>query len=731
MPSDSDLIPHGAARDHPKRPVRVGELRLPTIQEWLPSSIENSEVSHLSPTCTGSKTQARSASPTRLAASNAEESMCYQARRGSRHVALDGHGIHASKSSHDTTLDTTFCTSEAIQGFGLLFVLEFTGESENLPVQAVSDNSNEIIGRTPSELLSLESFTSIIAGSQIDEFVERIHLAKSGEADTVTNRFEAFTVSVHISEDRFREFWCVMHQTNENPNQIICEFELHDDGRTAGCQDCSPTPCGHAMTGTIPGESHTKIVRPQERPSIRRHGSEKRKCRPVAMDTLNTLSRVQDRLATAPDVESLLEVAVKTVKDLTGFHRVMVYQFDKESNARVVIEHTDARASKGAYIGRTFAASDFTSEFGESRQLNKLRMLYDRDIRSARLICSASKAFQQPLNLAYSYLRAVSDDHLTRLADLAVRSSISITVNAFDRLWGLIVCYSYGTRGIRISFPARRVCYLISDMVSRNIERFSYASQLKAKKLVDTLPTPQNLFGCLGISLEPLLKYLRADFAILSVGETTQVFGISEQPQDALLMLAFLRLKTVKSVLISTNIRRDFPGVYCPFYSQSIGGILVVPLPNEPKDFVVFFRNRRSKKLGPTSPPDDKIVDEAKGRPELRMNSRERCETPASCPDWTEEEVEMASVFAFVCAKLNAISGYDEATLQSSKLTRLLLANSAHEIRTPLNAIINYIEIALEGPLDKGVRERLEESQLTSKSLLQFVHRLIELITSN
>ena len=658
--------------------------------------------------------------------------MCHQAKRDSRHIVLDGHGIHPSESSHDTALDITFCTAEAIQGFGLLFVLEFTGESENLHVQAVSDNSNEIIGRTPSELLSLESFTNIIAETQIDEFVERIHLTKTGEADTVTNRFEAFTVSMHIFGDRFREFWCVMHQTNEHPNQIICEFELPDE-RTVGCQGHSAIhSCSDTMNGTASPKDHAQIVQPKKRPLIRRQNSEKRKCRPIAMDTLNTLSRVQDRLATATNVESLLDIAAKTVKELTGFHRVMVCQFDKGSNARVVTEHTDAKASKGAYIGRTFAASDFSSEFGEPHQLNKLRILYDRDHGSARVVCSASKAFKNPLNLTYSYLRAISDDRLKSLTSLAVRSSVSIAVSTFSRLWGLIECYSYGLCGIRIPFPARRVCYLISDMVSRNIERFSYASQLKAKNLVNTLPTPQNLFGCLGISLEPLLKYLRADFAILSVGRTTQVFGVSEQPQDALLMLAFLRLKTVTSVLISTNIRRDFPGVCCPFYSHSIGGILVVPLSEEPKDFVVFFRNRQFKRLGPTSRrPDDKIVDEAKGRPELRMNLKAQCDTPPGCPDWTEEEVEMASVFAFVCAKLNAISGYDEATLQSSKLTRLLLANSAHEIRTPLNAIINYIEIALEGSLNKGVRERLEESQLTSKSLLQFVHRLIELITSN
>ena len=36
-----------------------------------------------------------------------------------------------------------------------------------------------------------------------------------------------------------------------------------------------------------------------------------------------------------------------------------------------------------------------------------------------------------------------------------------------------------------------------------------------------------------------------------------------------------------------------------------------------------------------------------------------------------------------------------EAALKSSRLTRLLLANSAHEVRTPLNAIINYLEVSI------------------------------------
>lgn len=65
--------------------------------------------------------------------------------------------------------------------------------------------------------------------------------------------------------------------------------------------------------------------------------------------------------------------------------------------------------------------------------------------------------------------------------------------------------------------------------------------------------------------------------------------------------------------------------------------------------------------------------------------------------------------------------------MQSSNLTRLLLANSAHEVRTPLNAIINYLEIALEGSLDQETRENLARSHSASKSLIYVINDLLDL----
>lgn len=68
--------------------------------------------------------------------------------------------------------------------------------------------------------------------------------------------------------------------------------------------------------------------------------------------------------------------------------------------------------------------------------------------------------------------------------------------------------------------------------------------------------------------------------------------------------------------------------------------------------------------------------------------------------------------------------------MQSSHLSRLLLANSAHEVRTPLNAIINYLEIALEGSLDQDTRDNLAKSHSASKSLIYVINDLLDLTKS-
>jgi light-regulated signal transduction histidine kinase (bacteriophytochrome) len=191
----------------------------------------------------------------------------------------------------------------------------------------------------------------------------------------------------------------------------------------------------------------------------------------------------------------------------------------------------------------------------------------------------------------------MSPVHIKYLANMAVRSSMSISINAFNELWGLIACHSYGNKGMRVSFPIRKMCRLVGDTASRNIERLSYASRLQARKLINTVPTEANPSGYIIASSDDLLKLFDADFGLLSIKGETKILGKIDQSQEALAMLEYLRLRCITSVVTSQDVREDFPDLrYEPGFDV-IAGLLLVPLSVGGNDFIVFFRRGQIKEV--------------------------------------------------------------------------------------------------------------------------------------
>jgi hypothetical protein len=59
------------------------------------------------------------------------------------------------------------------------------------------------------------------------------------------------------------------------------------------------------------------------------------------MDVFAVLAQINDQLGSAPDIETFLKVVVGVIKDLTQFHRCLVYSFDSQWNGQVVAELVD------------------------------------------------------------------------------------------------------------------------------------------------------------------------------------------------------------------------------------------------------------------------------------------------------------------------------------------------------------------------------------------------------
>ncbi|OCT46390.1 phytochrome-like histidine kinase PHY1p [Cladophialophora carrionii] len=652
-----------------------------------------------------------------------------------KHVVTDeGHAVITGRDGETLQRceDEPIHIPGAIQSFGLL--IAFREENEKLVVRIASENSAKIIGYTPQQLFKIESFLDIFSEEQADNLLDHIDfIREEGAGDVASTGPDVFMVSIKPPHSRTRRLWCAMHLSETDAGLIICEFELEDD-------TTNPlVPPEDRVTPEFPEDTlgsqptHEELMDSTvniSKPLRVLRSARKKRTEAAAMEVFNIMSQVQEQLATAPTLQTFLKVLIGIVKELTGFHRVMIYQFDHSWNGRVVAELVDPRATKDLYKGLNFPASDIPKQARDLYKINKVRLLYDRDQETSRLVCRTLEDLERPLDMTHANLRAMSPIHIKYLANMGVRSSMSISISAFNELWGLISCHSYGARGMRVSFPIRKMCRLVGDTASRNVERLSYASRLQARKLINTSSTATNPSGYIVASSDDLLKLFEADLGALSIRDETKILGNPRgHLQEVLAMVEYLRMRRMSAVFCSQDFSSDFPDLrYDPGW-KFLAGVLFVPLSTGGNDFIAFFRRGVLQEVKWAGNPYEKFVKEGtEGYLEPRTSFKQWTETIVGrCRDWTDEEIETASVLCLVYGKFIEVWRQKEAALQNSQLTRLLLANSAHEVRTPLNAIINYLEIAMEGALDQDTRENLARSHSASKSLVYVINDLLDL----
>lgn len=664
-------------------------------------------------------------------------------------VTDDGHALITGRDGViQRCEDEPIHTPGAIQGFGVLLAIREENDGCFI-VRYTSENTERMLGLSPNQLFQLKNFLDILSDEQQDNLLDHIDFIRDEDADPGINGPEVFSLSIRTPKRKSTKFWCALHINPAHPDLIICEFELDNDvdHPLRPAEDLTPDTPHDTLQANPTLEEFEESTEIFSKPLRILRTARKRRGEQGAMQVFDIMSQVQEQLASASNLDTFLKILVGIVKELTGFHRVMIYQFDQSHNGKVVAELVDKAMTRDLYMGLHFPASDIPRQARELYKLNKVRLLYNRDQETARIVCRTKEDLETPLDMSHAYLRAMSPIHIKYLKNMAVRSSMSISITAFNELWGLISCHSYGNHGMRVSFPIRKMCRLVGDTASRNIERLSYASRLQARKLINTAPTYKNPSGYIIASSEDLLKLFDADFGIISIKGETKIMGMIEQTQEALAMLEYLRMRQLTSVVASQDIRSDFPDLRYPPGFQVIAGIMYVPLSVAGSDFIVFLRKGQIKEVRWAGNPYEKLIREGTASYlEPRSSFKTWHETVVGkCRDWTEEQVETAAVLCLVYGKhidlffshclhlLTAVGKFievwrqKEAVLQNSKLTRILLANSAHEVRTPLNAIINYLEIALEGSIDQETRENLARSHSASKSLIYVINDLLDL----
>jgi light-regulated signal transduction histidine kinase (bacteriophytochrome) len=567
-----------------------------------------------------------------------------------KHVMTDnGHAVITGRDGEAFQ----YCEDEpiripgAVQSFG--FMIALREESPNqLVVRIVSENSADFLGYSPKQLFELKSFCDILSEDQADNLLDHIDFVRDDAHDPSVDGPEVFSMSICTADGERRKLWCATHVPQTQKDLIVCEFELQDDQVNPLNVEGFDIPAVPTDTlGIIPtadqlAESTINISQPLR---VLRN-ARRRKGEASSMEAFSILTQIQEQLGRTNDLDQLLNTTAGLVKELTGFHRVLIYQFDSSWNGMVVAELVDPNTTIDLYKGLHFPASDIPAQARELYKINKVRLLYDRDQVTSRLVCRTLEDLESPLDMTHAYLRAMSPIHVKYLAHMKVRSSMSISVNAFNDLWGLISCHSYGNAGMRVSFPIRKMCRLLGDTVSRNIERLSYASRLQARKLINTVPTEANPSGYIIASSDDLLQLFDADYGVLSIRDETKILGDNNNSQEVLALIEFLRVRQLDAVLASHDIVKDFPDFHYAPGLKIISGLLYVPLSTRGSDFIAFFRRGHLTEIKwAGNPYEIEKRKQTAGYLEPRESFTAWRETVLSqSREWTETDVETAAV---------------------------------------------------------------------------------------
>ncbi|KAJ5515485.1 hypothetical protein N7527_007045 [Penicillium freii] len=617
-----------------------------------------------------------------------------------------------------------------IQSFGALVVI--TESDGNFEVQIASDNTKEIIGHSPDNLFELQTFCGILPSSQQSNFFAHAHFVLSDDYSVEDSGPEVFSISVLSSDGYIQRTWCTIHTSTVYKNYVICEFQPEaqetnydphlespdsqmttSDTRnldmTSGAFLEGVRPPGKdrdARTNKVPDSSDSRSLDitsgafPEDvHPPGKYHGARNSKV-PDSSELLNTVPRILQRLANSQTLEALVQHTITTLQGLVEFDRTTMYHFDSDRNGIVVADRIDTSSGLTSYEGMHFPESTFPDGLKKLYTRNTACFSYSGSQGSSKLVYRASTN-KRPLDMSNTYLStapALSTPHI----DNHVKACLSIQINVFGKLWGLISCQSYdGSQ--RLHPLIQKVCWFVAAAVSSNIERLSYTLpfQFRGPHIsLNKANTPQ------AIKTPPgdLLSLFGADYAAASIMGDSKILGKPIDSQEVLVLFEFMKAKDNDTVFWSGDIATDFQDLnYSPGFHH-LSGLLYVPLSADGRDFIIFFRaDLDSGNLASDSE---------------RLNQQR---------EWSSAEFGKGSVLSLLYRTFTDIWQEKEATLQNNQLMRLLLANSAHEFRTPLNAIINYLEIVLDGSLDQETRDHISRSHSASKSLVYIINDLLDL----
>ena len=402
------------------------------------------------------------------------------------------------------------------------------------------------------------------------------------------------------------------------------------------------------------------------------------------------LARVK-RAATALDA---CREATAAMQALSGFDRIMVYQFAADGAGEVIAERHGPRMAP--FLGLHYPASDIPQQARALYKRNLLRLIADVDGPVSPLVPQTS-AHGAPLDLSLSETRAVSAIHLEYLRNMGVAASMSVSILKDGELWGLIACHHQSARYVTCQRRTAIELFVqfFSYELAQKIERAGRHDERAARQLHDrlmiSLSAGANIIDGFKTVADELFNLIPCDGIAVYAEGRYAARGVAPGKAGFLELASFLNTAPTGEIICIDRLGEVLPDAAA--LSDQLAGLMAIPISRAPRDYIVFFRREVVRSVTWAGNPHKPVeADGERLTPRKSFAAWKELARGASAP-WSEREQRAGEALRLSLIEI-VLKLSDEANLAQQKAAEkqeLLIAELNHRVRNILNLIRSLV----------------------------------------
>ncbi|MFL5256291.1 MAG: EAL domain-containing protein [Rhodopila sp.] len=367
----------------------------------------------------------------------------------------------------------------------------------------------------------------------------------------------------------------------------------------------------------------------------------------------------------------LLDRAVRGLKTLLGYDRVIAYRFHEDHHGEVIAEAREDPLEP--YLGLHYPAGDIPTQARALYLRRRVGEIPDACYQPVPLLAETAPGVDHALDLTHSALRSVARSHTQYMRNMKTAASLTVALPDGLNLWGLLVCHHSTAR---TAGPEQRaVADMIGQVTSLLLARLGdaeataqrLARTVTLRNLTRLMSAPVPLPQAMAEAGSELLALVEATGALIRMAGSVVTLGHIPPIEAAERALAVLYAEAAGNVVAVDNL-----GIRDPELAACISqgsGALLLPLAPETDDAILWFRPELARTIAWGGNPDQPCsLEPATGLPSPRTSFAAWIATVAgqSVP-WTPADVAVAH-----------------------ELWRLIEAEQSHRIKAELARLRHY-----------------------------------------